>query len=169
MSPEELAEIEARLKAATPGPWRYNKSKCYRPGTNGAQAVVTDQEAVFASADGPTIALTGNVDDPQSMADADFIAHAPTDIAALLAEVRRLTPAVKVARWGDGGVLNYRYTVLRANNNRTIAKYGYDEVLGHDPWLTWIGANPARFRTEPAARAHIEAWARGKGWEVRDA
>lgn len=90
-------------------------------------------------------------------------------VDALLAEVRRLTPAAKAARWGDGGVLNYRYTVLRANNNRAIAKYGYDEHLGRDPWLAWIGANPTRFPTEPEARAHIETWAASKGYEVRDA
>lgn len=90
------------------------------------------------------------------------------EITRLLAEVRRLTPAGKVARWGDGGVTNYRYTVLRAGNNRTLAKYAYDERHNRPPWLAVIGSDFARFATEPEARARIETWAKAKGWEVRD-
>ena len=152
MTPADLAEIEARLNAATPGPWRLAIA-CDEYGQDESKSTVRAGYVDVCMADN---------------ADATFIAHAPTDIAALLAEVRRLTPTAKVARWGAGGVLNYRYTVLRANNNRTIAKYGYDECRGHDPWLAWIGANPTRFPTEPEARAHIAAWAKSKGWEVRD-
>lgn len=55
LTPERLAEIRARLDAATTGPWWYNEEKCWRPGENGAKPVLTDQEAVFYA--GGAIAL----------------------------------------------------------------------------------------------------------------
>ena len=115
MTPEELAEIEARWKAHEGKPWQ-------------------------------------------------------TDIARLIAEVRRLTPAVKVARapackvavWGPvrgtWGVAALRVNkCIRAHyNGRDSAWWAYTKGRGH------------RFATEPEARAHIETWAKAKGWEVRD-
>ena len=84
----DLDAIRARLAKATPGPWKYDATKCWHPGRMGATAVSTAQEAVF-SGDGPRpcVALTGEADDPQSMADATLIAHAPTDLAAMADEI----------------------------------------------------------------------------------
>lgn len=78
-----LAEIEARVKAATEGPWEYGK----RP-------------------DGSVWLSTGNPERGQHYqgdwegfdADAAFIAHARTDVPYLLAEVKRLREALEDAR-----------------------------------------------------------------------
>ena len=70
--------IRARLQAATPGPWKV----CPDEATEGDLELVcqgtVDQHA------GPICMH------PLTSADAEFIAHAPTDVAALLDEVERL-------------------------------------------------------------------------------
>lgn len=67
MDAKQLAEIKAREQAATPGPWKV-----------GISALITDANghALFFGED-----AKGN---------ADFIAHARTDIPALISEVERL-------------------------------------------------------------------------------
>lgn len=70
MTDERLAEIEARANAATPGPWRYTLYFVMSP----SQGLIADI--------GPGSASVNS--------DAAFIAHARTDVPALLAEVRRL-------------------------------------------------------------------------------
>lgn len=77
MTPLDLEAIEARLRAATPGPW----------------AAVWLSEALKVA---HRHAMPWFADDapesyrPSKEADAALISHAPTDIASLLAEVRRL-------------------------------------------------------------------------------
>ena len=76
---DELREIEARTNAATPGPWKATPH-----GSN-----------VFVLWDGDKVRLNGRictVDDvvQSSFTDAEFVAHARTDVPALLSEVRRL-------------------------------------------------------------------------------
>ena len=73
MTDAELNEIEARLRAATPGPW-------YVPGA----WPTTDRWRPVMSRP-KRIAVIGSIIDY----DATFIAHAPEDIAALLAEVHK--------------------------------------------------------------------------------
>lgn len=90
-----LAEDEAAARAATAGPWRYNPSKHYhRPNSP------EFEESVFAGppgADAVSIALTGETDDRQSMADAAHIArHDPArvlrEVTAKRAIVEQHTP-----------------------------------------------------------------------------
>lgn len=74
MDSQRIAEIKAREQAATPGPWRYSDVACE-----------------IWNEDGDTV--VGGVDSEEvSISDTDtaFIAHARTDIPALLAEVERL-------------------------------------------------------------------------------
>ncbi len=63
--PHYLAEVRARLEAATPGPWDYAHG--YVEAENCADYIVEGPDAI-------------NDDD-----NGDFIAHAPADIAKLLA------------------------------------------------------------------------------------
>lgn len=67
LTEQQLAEIEARATAATPGPWK-----------------VCDDYADVLGPDGTKLA------DFWKTADGEFIARAPEDVAALLAEVRCL-------------------------------------------------------------------------------
>lgn len=74
ITPQQCDDIETRARAATPGPWQAN------------------HPAGFITAHGQTIAVFGG--SAQDQADADFIAHAPEDVDALLATVRHLTARV---------------------------------------------------------------------------
>ena len=72
MTDDELREIEQRLQAATPGPWKHGPEShgVYRPNGNRGEKPI--------------------VEEARTPDDANFIAHTPSDIARLLAEVRRL-------------------------------------------------------------------------------
>jgi len=79
MTPAYLSAIRARLDAATPGPWRHDE-------THGAGYIVASRGV---DAEEPLIAEVA-AGEPIDSANAAFIENAPTDIAALLAEVERL-------------------------------------------------------------------------------
>lgn len=83
MTPEELAEIETRAEAATEGPW---KTFCPYGNSSRTQRVVTGPRGLVVFDD-------GNSTDT----DARFIAHARTDIPALIAEVRRQADLLDIA------------------------------------------------------------------------
>ena len=68
----DIEAIKARLAAATPGPWALVDFPVMFPRV---QSIAEDKS---------------NICETWGWADAKFIAHAPTDIAALLAEVERL-------------------------------------------------------------------------------
>lgn len=75
--PALLEPIQGRLDAATPGPWHLDRDE---PGD--VASVVA-----YASNDGVTIG-TYVADTVEEDGDAEFIAHAPTDTARLLAAVK---------------------------------------------------------------------------------
>ena len=78
-SQDRLTEIRARLDAATPGPWERHPSEPWiyvRRGPFTVNIIGTQLRAA------------------QQHGDADLIAHAPADIAWLLAEVERLEKRV---------------------------------------------------------------------------
>ena len=92
MSEEEASKftldtIEARLNAATPGPW-------VRAARGGEQSHDSIWPADVTALD--RIAFIENTDDHPG--DADLIAHAPEDLRALIAEVRRLTGELEPVR-----------------------------------------------------------------------
>ena len=77
---DRIAEIRARLDAATPGPWHKHD----------------DEPWVTNSATPPMrIIATGLRGQPEN---ADLIAHAPADIAWLLDEVERVTLERDIAK-----------------------------------------------------------------------
>lgn len=82
---DRLDEIRKRLEAATPGPWFYRnagvRKKCKK-----AEIKLADCPVAFR---GPDIE-----EHKGGYNDAEFIAHAPEDIAYLLAEVERLNALV---------------------------------------------------------------------------
>lgn len=79
LSEQRLSEIRARLKAATPGPWRISRY---------------DSDDVESGIDGFQTSLlgirSGDIPMFNDATDAEFVAHSHTDIADLLAEVERL-------------------------------------------------------------------------------
>lgn len=94
--PLDLEPIKARLAAATPGPWEPNiyserppivvamTSHLPMVGRNGFREVICEHQSIHY--------------DSQVEANARLIANAPTDLAALVAEVERLRAEVKRLR-----------------------------------------------------------------------
>jgi len=110
-TPEQIAAIKARAERASPGPWvawerqhsyRFNPSKpeykgkgfhtetfiitAYNDPQAKAPYTIVGQASGIGVDDGPWVTFVKI--EPN---DADFIAHARTDIPALIAEVERLT------------------------------------------------------------------------------
>jgi len=78
LTSQQLADITARADAATPGPWEHHTQ--YGP-------------TFFANTTGPYLQGVGDLnfgEGEQARADEEFVVHAPEDVRALLAEVRRL-------------------------------------------------------------------------------
>ena len=85
MTDEQLAEIEARRKAITPGQWRVEyREQTFVDGMIDYVPVVTTDDVDIA-----TVSHDMDADEDISR-DAEFIAYAANDIDALLAEIRRL-------------------------------------------------------------------------------
>ena len=84
LTDEQLGQIKARLEAATPGPWRWRgkSGSLHGPGTPPYEF----GKRVLS----PTYEYDSGVDIEVSDEDSAFIISAPTDIRALLTEVRRL-------------------------------------------------------------------------------
>ncbi|MFE1205681.1 hypothetical protein ACFW5V_28755 [Streptomyces sp. NPDC058762] len=87
LTEQQLAAIQARADAATPGPWgtyrglnaRYTVQARPRTTRNGMEN------------DGDIATLPTDRTDADSYANARFLAHAREDVPALLAEIQRLT------------------------------------------------------------------------------
>lgn len=85
MTPEQLAEIEARAEAATPGEWHV----C----TCSLKGACPHDKGVRMS-----FCTEGLPDKAPYPNDADFIAHARTDIPDLIAEVKQQQSDVRQLR-----------------------------------------------------------------------
>lgn len=91
MTDEELAAIQGRLTKATPGPWVH--------GQNGGYVILgykPEKKRIdgYGADDHVCVLDDGDqnqyLSEDEQLANAEFIAHAPDDIARLLAEVERL-------------------------------------------------------------------------------
>ena len=79
----DLEPIKERLEAATPGPWRVWRD----PDPTRARATAVETAWCYGDIEGDTELITDYL---PTDADAELIAHAPEDIASLVAEVERL-------------------------------------------------------------------------------
>ncbi len=83
MTDDDLAAIEARLRAASTGPWQsFVEGRDHLGGDNFIRVGGLDDNE-------PDMYVMRD-SSPAAVADLDFIAHARQDVATLLAEVRRL-------------------------------------------------------------------------------
>lgn len=102
MTQNELDDIRRRLEVATQGPWAFDKEdgkvlldytpKEIRICETGCLGSITNRMVCDMNVDWRYTYKNEN----EPMANAEFIAHAPTDIARLMAEVERLN---KVSRY----------------------------------------------------------------------
>lgn len=91
MTDDELAEIKGRLTMATPGPWAHGQNGGYvilgyKPEMKRIDGYGADDHICILD-DGDQYRYRS---EDEQLANAKFIANAPTDIARLLAEVERL-------------------------------------------------------------------------------
>jgi hypothetical protein len=89
MTPHQLAEIEARLKAATPGKWYEG----YRDGSGKYKPCTCEKDSfcIVAQDAKPVSQAIIHADlFSKNYADVQLIANAPQDLALLIGEVRRL-------------------------------------------------------------------------------
>lgn len=117
MDDKRIAEIRARVEAATPGPWTIEYI--------GEDAPPFDHQYITGrilsehhTYTGNSVDVPGCVNDPSTMTtrDANLIAHAPTDLADLLAaldaaraDVARLREALTRSRaWLKGAAETFR-------------------------------------------------------------
>jgi hypothetical protein len=94
MSAKELLNlnaIEARTNAATGGPWEASTRDLTHPQAGGVNVYAGDAGSVASDGEGYQGACSGP--------DGEFIAHARTDLPALVARVRELTPRVLKGDW----------------------------------------------------------------------
>jgi hypothetical protein len=100
MTEAELAAIQARTDAATPPEWSHVRDE------------LGHWRIVWTHSRNSSVGRRGKFFSDE---DAAFIAHARTDIPALLAEVRRLREALKeITRLGTGHSLDSALVVARA-------------------------------------------------------
>lgn len=83
MNRDEIAAIRERADKATPGPW-----------------VAADDDETTLAIDAPNVGLFAWLDAEKHYEDAEFIAHARSDVPALLDEIDRLTAENNPARAG---------------------------------------------------------------------
>lgn len=83
----DLDAIEARAKAATPAPWQTDQSELSHPRGWDISAEASKYGYIASDGEGYQGAVAEE-------ADAEFVAHARTDIPVLVAEIRRLRPRV---------------------------------------------------------------------------
>lgn len=88
--PQRIAEIAARVEAATPGPWAVDAEPCFGFCTVRAP----DRRAVCG--------MPENESWPRARANADLIAHAPADLALLLATLDERDAEVARLRMDTG-------------------------------------------------------------------
>lgn len=98
MTEAALSEIEARAKAATPGPWQAIRSVAVVFDSYG----IEQDEQIFG--DDATAIIYANLTGQVEKNDAEFIAAARSDIPALLNEIATLRRAVyhyatQAGRW----------------------------------------------------------------------
>ena len=90
----DLQAIEARLAAATPGPWKAQDFVAAPTEDAGSAVVKQGNGGLVAYALRSGAVEHEWYDKPQCDADAEFIAHAPADMRALLDEVKAVRDAV---------------------------------------------------------------------------
>lgn len=115
MTPEQLAQIEARVAAATPGPWIKQITD------DGYLRVTDNPDAVNG------ICGFGDMEetDASDHRNAGFIAHARADIEMLKEEVKRLQAIEQATR---------RYLACRPSGPEVVlAFYELCEVCGVEP------------------------------------
>ncbi|MGW0633778.1 hypothetical protein [Streptomyces sp. NPDC002758] len=147
---EQLVAIEARLNAATAGTWLATR--------NGNTPVVCVNRTAPKAIKQSSILWTG---DSASDADAEFTAHAPDDVRALVAEVRRLRaevagPNAEMLRTAGWTECSPQWLAAYPGQCSTAARIPGGTAVSH--WHPQQPEQPrlASYQTYPVCRAGYE-------------
>lgn len=122
---DRIAQIQARLDAATPGPWEDRVDD-----RTDEVDVFHDQEQVSF------VASCGDKSQPRVLADAMFIANAPEDVAFLLSQLAEVTNQRDQAR-------THRRAAWDAGYAAAILDIGNEfEPCSTNPWLPGQDGTP---------------------------
>ena len=168
MSTLDLEPIKERLAAATPGPWRV----WHDPDPSKAGTAV-ETAWCYGDIEGDTELITDYL---PTGADAEMIAHAPEDIAALVAEVEQL----RAERDGDGDVESGRSGMHSGTcrdcetscirSKRYAGKRRSDAKASKLRSTPWMGCTARRRSTTPSrttARSMTPRSTPSRAWIVR--
>lgn len=108
----DIEAIKTRANAATQGPWTQREIQDY------SEIAIAGHSAIEQP-----LALVG------SNGDADFIAHAPEDVAALLAEVERLTAELDTTNKRYNELNRYNISCTKQCDNLQAEKMALKEQL----------------------------------------
>jgi hypothetical protein len=111
-TPDRLAEIEARLAAGTPGLWEGPAVATPEPMTRDERAewlrdTLNEGDdlhlwTVYVPGDGVTLIPAVSGDGPNARSNAELIAHAPADLAALVTVVKAVREIHRRVHLSDG-------------------------------------------------------------------
>lgn len=152
-----LDEIKKRLEAATPGPWesKWDTQRFQRDGYPWSTFAIGPMHGIPEDPSQGADKVRYLEVASRRNADADLIAHAPTDIAALLAEVARLRedakkiqdePELFVYRVYNGWVgacAEHRIVIAKTSEDAaTLARAlgeKWGRVTNEDPFMEYVG------------------------------
>lgn len=100
MTPQEIDEIQARAKDATPGPWFTGWDLDATNDPNDLGIVAFNRGGVVGSMFVCSTCHSSTIQ--QAIKNAEFIAHARTDVDTLIAEVSRLKEELAAVRRPEG-------------------------------------------------------------------
>ena len=157
MTPDELDAIEARAAAATPGPWaaedeRHGKGSCSCCGEvlYAWNIVAPSREVVVSAMDDVTPGVHGD-------ADATFIAHARTDVPALITALREAWAEAEAMLRGEVDGM-FTSVVHGCCAEVEQLKEALDEAIRHKVELDDLRRQAKAERDEArAAIAHVRA------------
>lgn len=143
---DRVKEIEERLAKVSPGPWfgAVSQHKDAKAEHEGECGVFPENERERMGKPGVwSICHCGPEHDAQSRADAIFIAHTPTDIRWLLAELKKRDESLRIARIQGRNALIY-YDEQQVEEIHARADALGMESLTEDEQLLVLYGRPAQ-------------------------
>lgn len=160
MNEEELNEIEARVKAASDGPWTWNGNCMEGPYTLKQSGIVIQQDVLsvrleVSGYEGYDVEL--DIED----ADRDFIAAARQDVPKLLAEVRILREVIDgMAAWA---FIPAHRTKQEAENEANRIKAMEARLQAAEAVCDYFSRHSCTLPREIHAQELLAAWCKTKG------
>lgn len=145
----DLVDIRARADAATRGPWHVELAAETYVDRPSRYPIYSEVRGIVDVTEGDTYVAQTRRGNEQARADAEFIAHAREDMAALLAEVERLRDALRALLADeDGGD-----PIVESSGDESCFFCGalktWRAPFAHEPDCAWVAAKALLPADEP--------------------